>query len=38
MGANKRASITLVRMEGKENRPPLARLGQWMAIEVSDHS
>ena len=38
MGANDRASTTLVRMEGKKNRPPLARLAQWMAIEVSDHS
>ena len=38
MGANDRASSTLVRMEGKENRSPIAKLVLWMAIEVSDHS
>lgn len=38
MGANNRASTTLVRMEGKENRTPLARLAPWMAVEVFDHS
>lgn len=38
MGANDRASSTVVIMEDKENRSPIARLAQWMAIEVSDHS
>ena len=38
MGANDRARSTLVRMEGKENRSPIAKLRQWMAIEVTDHS
>ena len=38
MGANDRASSTLVKMEGKENRSPIARLAQWIPIGVSDHS
>ena len=38
MGTNNKASTTLVRMKGKENPPPLARMAQWMAIEVSEHS
>ena len=38
MGANDRARSTLVRMEGKENRSPIAKLAQWMATEMSDHS
>ena len=38
MGANEQASSTLVRMECKENRSPIAWLTQQVAIEVSDHS
>ena len=38
MGAIDRASFTVVIMEDNENRSPIDRLAQWMAIEVSDHS
>ena len=38
MGANDRASSTVVRMEGKENRSPIAWLAQWLANDVSGHS
>ena len=37
MGANDRASSTVIRMEGKENRSPIAWRAQWMVIEVSGH-
>lgn len=38
MGANGRASSTVIRMEGKEHRSPLAWLAQWMTNGVSGHS
>ena len=37
MGANDRASSTVIRMKGKENRSPIAWRAQWMVIEVSGH-
>ena len=38
MGANNKASTTLVRKEGKENWSPIARLAKWMTNDVSGHS
>ena len=38
MGENDRASSTEIRMEGKENRSPIAWLAQWMTNDVSGHS